>query len=70
MIMDNKKEVKKMDYIEKLTSIYSDWIEKNNLPNESADTLMNWYDLNSDQSDWIERFISLWNRAEKKEGIA
>ena len=61
--MDNKKEVKKMDYIEKLTSIYSDWIEKNNLPNESADTLMNWYDLNSDQSDWIERFISLWNRA-------
>jgi hypothetical protein len=59
-----------MDYIEKLTSIYSDWIEKNNLPNESADTLMNWYDLNSDQSDWIERFISLWNRAEKKEGIA
>lgn len=68
--MDNKKEVKKMDYIEKLTSIYSDWIEKNNLPNESADTLMNWYDLNSDQSDWIERFISLWNRAEKKEGIA
>ena len=59
-----------MDYIEKLTSIYSDWIEKNNLPNESADTLMNWYDLDSDQSDWIERFISLWNRAEKKEGIA
>ena len=57
-----------MDYIEKLTSIYSDWIEKNNLPNESADTLMNWYDLDSDQSDWIERFISLWNRAEKKEG--
>ena len=52
--MDNKKEVKKMDYIEKLTSIYSDWIEKNNLPNESADTLMNWYDLNSDQCDWIE----------------
>ena len=68
--MDNKKEVKKMDYIEKLTSIYSDWIEKNNLPNESADTLINWYDLDSDQSDWIERFISLWNRAEKKEGIA
>jgi hypothetical protein len=68
--MDNKKEVKNMDYIEKLTSIYSDWIEKNNLPNESADTLMNWYDLNSDQSDWIERFISLWKRAEKKEGIA
>lgn len=68
--MDNKKEVKKMDYIEKLTSIYSDWIEKNNLPNESADTLMNWYNLDSDQSDWIERFISLWNRAEKKEGIA
>jgi len=68
--MDNKKEVKKMDYIEKLTSIYSDWIEKNNLPNESADTLMNWYDLDSDQSDWIERFISLWNRAEKKGGIA
>ena len=68
--MDNKKDVKKMDYIEKLTSIYSDWIEKNNLPNESADTLMNWYDLDSDQSDWIERFISLWNRAEKKEGIA
>ena len=59
-----------MDYLEKLTSIYSDWIEKNNLPNESADTLMNWYDLDSDQSDWIERFISLWNRAEKKEGIA
>ena len=59
-----------MDYIEKLTSIYSNWIEKNNLPNESADTLMNWYDLDSDQSDWIERFISLWNRAEKKEGIA
>ena len=68
--MDNKKEVKNMDYIEKLTSIYSNWIEKNNLPNESADTLMNWYDLDSDQSDWIERFISLWNRAEKKEGIA
>ena len=68
--MDNKKEVKKMDYIEKLTSIYSDWIEKNNLPNESADTLMNWYDLNSDQSDWIERFISVWNRAEKIEGMA
>ena len=68
--MDNKKEVKKMDYIEKLTSIYSDWIEKNNLPNESADTLMNWYDLDSDQSDWIERFISVWNRAEKIEGMA
>tara|TARA_Y100000592_G_scaffold46693_1_gene74108 strand:+ start:1201 stop:1407 length:207 start_codon:yes stop_codon:yes gene_type:complete len=68
--MDNKKKGEKMDYIEKLTSIYSDWIEKNNLPNESADTLMNWYDLDSDQSDWIERFISLWNRAEKKEGIA
>ena len=59
-----------MDYIEKLTSIYSDWIEKNNLPNESADTLMNWYDLDSDQSDWIERFISVWNRAEKIEGMA
>jgi hypothetical protein len=68
--MDNKKKGEKMDYIEKLTSIYSDWIEKNNLPNESADTLMNWYDLDSDQSDWIERFISLWDRAEKKEGIA
>ena len=68
--MDNKRGEKKMDYIEKLTSIYSNWIEKNNLPNESADTLMNWYDLDSDQSDWIERFISLWNRAEKKEGIA
>ena len=68
--MDNKKKGEKMDYIEKLTSIYSDWIEKNNLPNESADTLMIWYDLDSDQSDWIERFISLWHRAEKKEGIA
>jgi len=68
--MDNKKKEKKMDYLEKLTSIYSDWIEKNNLPNESADTLMNWYDLDSDQSDWIERFISVWNRAEKIEGMA
>ena len=50
-----------MDTLEFLGDVYSDFCSKNNLEHISADEQTN---LNPKQSEWIEKFIELWNEAE------
>ena len=52
-----------MKIINKLTDIYSDWIDKNRLENASADeVLMGTPDLTDKQREWLKEFIEVWDK--------
>jgi len=54
-----------MDYIEKLCSIFTDWCESNNIEPDSASAILQWGDINENQSKWLKKFIRIWKKAEK-----
>ena len=52
-----------MKIINKLTDIYTDWIDKNRLENASADeVLMGTPDLTDRQREWLKEFIEVWDK--------
>ena len=52
-----------MKIINKLTDIYTDWIDKNRLENASADeVLMGTPDLTDKQREWLKEFIEVWDK--------
>jgi|TARA_R100001530_G_C4249177_1_gene137376 hypothetical protein len=53
-----------MKIINKLTNIYTDWIDKNKLENASADeVLMGTPNLTDKQREWLEKFIKVWDKS-------
>ena len=53
-----------MKIINKLTGIYTDWIDKNKLENASADeVLMGTPNLTDKQREWLEKFIKVWDKS-------
>ena len=53
----------KMKLINKLTDIYTDWIDKNRLENASADeVLMGTPNLTEKQRKWLKDFIEVWDK--------
>ena len=57
-----------MKIINKLTDIYTDWIDKNRLENASADeVLMGTPNLTDKQREWLEEFIKVWGKAQDVE---
>ena len=53
----------KMKIINKLTDIYTDWIDKNRLENASADeVLMGTPNLTEKQKEWLKEFIEVWDK--------
>ena len=58
----------KMKIINKLTDIYTNWIDKNKLENASADeVLMGTPNLTDKQREWLEEFIKVWGKAQDVE---
>ena len=58
----------KMKIINKLTDIYTDWIDKNKLENASADeVLMGTPNLTDKQREWLKEFIEIWGKAQDVE---
>ena len=55
--------------INKLCDIYNRWGDKNNLqPLGSADEEVMWNNkLTDKQVNWLERFIIVWDKAEKRD---
>ncbi len=52
-----------MKIINKLTDIYTDWIDKNRLENASADeVLMGTPNLTDKQKEWLKEFIEVWDK--------
>ena len=52
-----------MKIINKLTGIYTDWIDKNRLENASADeVLMGTPDLTDKQREWLKEFIEVGDK--------
>lgn len=52
-----------MKIINKLTDIYTDWIDKNRLENASADeVLMGTPNLTDKQREWLKEFIEVWDK--------
>ena len=52
-----------MKIINKLTNIYTDWIDKNKLENASADeVLMGTPNLTDKQKEWLKEFIEVWDK--------
>jgi len=52
-----------MKIINKLTDIYTDWIDKNKLENASADeVLMGTPNLTDKQREWLKEFIEVWDK--------
>ena len=52
-----------MAIINKLTDIYTDWIDKNKLENASADeVLMGTPNLTEKQKEWLKEFIEVWDK--------
>ena len=50
-----------------LSTIYNRWGDREELhPLASADAELWRNDLTEDQVDWLQRFILLWNKTEKK----
>lgn len=53
-----------------LTKIYTNWIEKNNLPYGCAEELhfelLDDYEGNKPKIKWLNRFIYLWEKVEHK----
>ena len=57
-----------MKIINKLTDIYTDWIDKNKLENASADeVLMGTPNLTDKQREWLKEFIEIWDKAQDVE---
>ena len=57
-----------MKIINKLTDIYTDWIDKNKLENASADeVLMGTPNLTEKQKEWLKEFIEVWGQGEDVE---
>ena len=57
-----------MKIINKLTGIYTDWIDKNKLENASADeVLMGTSDLTDKQREWLKEFIEVWEKGQDVE---
>ena len=53
-----------MKIINKLTDIYTDWIDKNKLDNASADELLlGTPNLTEKQKKWLEDFIKVWDKS-------
>ena len=53
-----------MKIINKLTDIYTDWIDKNRLENASADeVLVGTPNLTDKQREWLKEFIEIWDKA-------
>jgi hypothetical protein len=53
-----------MKIINKLTDIYTDWIDKNKLDNASADeVLLGTPNLTEKQKKWLEDFIKVWDKS-------
>ena len=60
----------KMITLNKLTSIYNNWGDKNKLqPLTSADEVIRRQDLTKTQVNWLFRFINLWQETENREYI-
>jgi len=58
----------KMKIINKLTDIYTDWIDKNKLENASADeVLMGTPNLTDKQREWLKEFIEVWEKGQDVE---
>ena len=56
--------------INKLSYIYNNWGDTNNLqPLTSADEVIRRDDLTKTQVDWLFRFINLWEETENREYI-
>ena len=54
-----------MTPLSKLSDIYIKWIDKNKLEQFSADeVLLGTPDLTITQSNWLKRFIEIWDRTE------
>ena len=52
-----------MAIINKLTDIYTDWIDKNKLEDASADeVLMGTPNLTEKQKEWLKEFIEVWDK--------
>ena len=52
-----------MKILNKLTDIYTDWIDKNRLENASADeVLMGTPNLTDKQREWLKEFIEVWDK--------
>ena len=57
-----------MKIINKLTDIYTDWIDKNRLENASADeVLMGTPNLTEKQREWLKEFIEVWEKGQDVE---
>ena len=57
-----------MKIINKLTGIYTDWIDKNRLENASADeVLMGTPNLTDKQREWLKEFIEVWEKGQDVE---
>lgn len=57
-----------MKIINKLTDIYTDWIDKNRLENASADeVLMGTPNLTDKQREWLKEFIEIWGKGQDVE---
>ena len=53
---------------DKLTKIYNNWGDKNNLqPLQSADDMLWSENLTEEQNNWLERFIYFWGIAQDNE---
>ena len=56
--------------LNKLSYIYNNWGDSNNLqPLTSADEVIRRDDLTKTQVDWLFRFINLWEETENREYI-
>ena len=54
--------------LDTLSTIYNRWGDREELhPLASADAELWRNDLTEDQVDWLQRFILLWNKTERKE---
>ena len=56
--------MKTMTPLNRLSEIYVKWMDKNNLEKMSADeVLLGTPGLTIAQSNWLKRFIEIWDRA-------
>ena len=46
--------------INKLNTIYENFIDKNNLEEVDCETLLHWGEVNEYQKNWLERFKNIW----------
>ncbi len=51
--------------IDTLTKIYINWCEKEKIEPDSADSILMCGDITPKQAKWLERFIKIWDKANK-----